>query len=97
MRGKSKTTCFVEGAGTYARVYTDSESALLNSPEWFVWLTKGETFSFQQVTFAAQLRRKGYSWYAYKRRDGKLHKMYAGRSAALTLEQLHKVAAALCP
>lgn len=59
---------------------------------WLDWLYQNSLFRFQVdgffVTFRRERQRHGDFWYAYKRRDGYLHKIYAGRSEDLSYERL---------
>jgi LuxR family transcriptional regulator, maltose regulon positive regulatory protein len=74
---------------------TSSNSIPIGSFLWFEWLSKAKKFSFKYPngTFVAQheTRRNTSYWYAYKRRDGKLHKAYIGKTEELTLERLQQI------
>ena len=74
----------------------DAREIHLNSPEWFAWLQTASAFSYQQygVSFTAQRReRKGHwYWYAYAKRDGRVHSIYMGRAESLSAERLRIVA-----
>ncbi len=65
------------------------------------WLAneQNKSFSFRNDlgTFTArrERQRNGWYWYAYRRSEGKLHKVYLGRTEELTLERLKVAAAAL--
>ena len=60
--------------------------------DWLNWLYENKSFRFQIkglfVTFRREPQRNGEFWYAYKRMDGRLRKVYAGRSEDLTYERL---------
>ncbi len=74
----------------------------VGTPAWHAWLNTARTFSFQSAlgTFTARKeqasnKRGGGYWRAYRKRDGKLHRVYLGKSEELTLDRLNAVAAAL--
>src|SRR5438067_1603125 len=80
----------------------DARSVIpIGSNEWWRWLeTAGaRAFRFEQGALGFTARRErqkaGWYWYGYRRREGRLHKAYLGRSAELGLERLESVAAAL--
>lgn len=60
--------------------------------DWLEWLYQTNSFRFQVkgllVTFRREPQRKGLFWYAYKKVDGRLRKLYVGRSEDLTYERL---------
>ncbi len=67
----------------------------IGSDSWFEWLSTAKKFSFKHpnggyVAQCEQRKQKSY-WYAYKRRNGKLHKAYLGKKEELTLERLQEV------
>lgn len=78
----------------------DSEpSILLDSAQWDGWLARHKHFRFKGTAghFSARYEEhngNGY-WYAYRRRDGVLHKAYLGRSSDVDLSRLEEVAATL--
>ncbi len=80
------------------RLYTDDAfpGTVVGRPAWFVWLAPDTTFYYQtaQASFTArrEQRRHGSFWYAFCKRNRKLHKRYLGPDAALTAEQLATVA-----
>src|ERR671938_1440623 len=73
----------------------------IGSAEWWRWLesASARAFRFEQgaLSFTARRERQkaGWYWYAYKRRGGRLHKAYLGRSAELGKVRLQAVAASL--
>lgn len=77
----------------------DGATIALPSPGWVAWLAQHAQFHFQGAGghFSArkEQRRGGDYWYAYRRRDGKLHKAYLGKSAELTPARLEAAAADL--
>ena len=64
---------------------------------WWRWLEAPDTihFRFEQgaggFTARRERREGGCYWYAYRRRQGRLHKAYLGRAAELTPERLRAV------
>jgi LuxR family maltose regulon positive regulatory protein len=74
----------------------------VGSAAWAAWLEDRATHSFsfqgQVGTFTARKERRsgdeGY-WSAYRKRDGRLRKVYLGKAEKLTLEKLEDAAAAL--
>jgi LuxR family transcriptional regulator, maltose regulon positive regulatory protein len=72
----------------------------VGSAAWFTWLQTARLFSYQasqgdRLTLRKEKRRQGDYWYAYLKRNRKLHNAYAGRSAALTPERLASLLALL--
>lgn len=71
----------------------------LNSPQWNDWLTSHKQFKFKGTAghFSARCETRYGSdyWYAYRRRSGKLHKVYLGKSEEITLARLEQAAANL--
>src|SRR5215469_6950815 len=80
----------------------EESSLVVETPAWYAWLETVTIFAFSSArgTFTARKeqagnRRGGWYWKAYRRRNGKLHRAYLGKSEELTLERLNTVAAAL--
>ena len=74
-------------------LYTNDEHTGLRveSPAWWSWLQDATSFYYQtERPFTARLekRRQGKFWYAYRRSQGKLYKVYLGASPQLTSERL---------
>ena len=72
----------------------------VGTPAWYAWLEEVSTFAFvsDKGTFTARKepgRHGGAYWKAYRKRDGKLHRAYLGKSHAVTLQRLNAVAAQL--
>ena len=77
-------------------------SLAVGTPAWYAWLEIVTTFAFSSSygTFTARReqagnRRGGWYWKAYRKRNGKLHRAYLGKSEELTLDHLNTIAAAL--
>lgn len=70
----------------------------LDSPAWFAWLEKATRFYYiaqypaYRLTVRKEKRRQTAYWFAYVKRDGKLHNAYLGKSATLTQQKLEAVA-----
>ena len=78
-------------------LYTNDEHTGLRvgSTAWWSWLQNAARFYYQTETpFTArpEKRRQGIFWYAYRRSQGKLYKMYLGAPHQLTDERLAEVA-----
>jgi hypothetical protein len=60
--------------------------------DWLDWLDQNPLFRFQVggffVTFRREPQRQGEFWYAYKRSQGLLRKVYVGRAQDLTYDRL---------
>jgi DNA-binding CsgD family transcriptional regulator len=74
---------------------------ILGSSDWWRWLADQSvtTFRFEagdgNFTARRELKHGGWYWYAYRKRSGKLHKAYLGKSEALSPARLDTVATAL--
>ncbi len=82
--------------------HSDAETHRLTveTASWFAWLEQASTFAFEGPTgtFTASkehMKRGSAYWKAYRKRDGKLHRAYLGKSNEMTLERLQTVAAIL--
>jgi LuxR family transcriptional regulator, maltose regulon positive regulatory protein len=74
----------------------------VETPAWYAWLERTSTFTFQgrQGIFTARKERVSNGrgdqyWRAYRRHKGKLHRVYLGKTAQLTLARLNDAAEAL--
>jgi LuxR family transcriptional regulator, maltose regulon positive regulatory protein len=73
----------------------------VGSPLWWQWLAAEGTTTFRfehplgHFTARRERKRDGWYWYAYRKRDGALHKAYLGKSTDLTLDRLQEIAAVL--
>jgi len=77
----------------------DPSPITVGSPQWFEWLTTHKKFNFQCESghFIAQseTRRARDYWYAYRRRDGKLDKIYLGKTGQITCERMEQACVSL--
>ena len=83
-----------------------SASIRLDSPQWVAWLDVPDNVRFSYalhnraagyidgfMTVRKETRQRGGAyWSAYRRRNGKLRKIYIGQSAALTHDKLESIA-----
>jgi len=74
-------------------VYTNDEHTgiRVESPAWWSWLVDQERFYYQadgSFTARQEKRRNGMFWYAYRKHQGKLYKVYLGTSEQLSGERL---------
>jgi LuxR family transcriptional regulator, maltose regulon positive regulatory protein len=72
---------------------------LVGSQSWYAWLADQQGFTYEGVAGHFNARRElrrgiGY-WYGYRRREGKLRKVYLGKSVELTQECLEQASALL--
>ncbi len=78
---------------------TSPETIGIGTAEWYRWVEQHQAFTVEtpHLTFTARKEQRpgGWYWYAYRRRQGKLHSCYLGKSAELTLDRLNATAEAL--
>ena len=73
----------------------------IGSEAWYAWLNEPATRSFAfhspqgTLTVRREHRHGIWYWYAYRSRDGHLHKTYLGKSQELTSVRLHEAATVL--
>lgn len=92
-RKESKSTPVIISETLYSN--DELTGAHVGSETWKTWISRHQTFYFEGITVRAEKRRQGYSWYAFKKLAGKLHKAYVGRDEAITLEALQTATTAL--
>ncbi len=78
------------------------QTLVVGTPAWYAWLDTATIFAFTSDcgTFKARKeqagnKRGGWYWRGYRQREGKLHRVYLGKSEELTLARLRAVAATL--
>jgi LuxR family maltose regulon positive regulatory protein len=83
-------------------LYTDDTATgiALDTPAWFTWLTTATTFYYQSpdgfFTAHHEVRRRGGTyWIAYRRQNGRLHRLHLGKPGHLTRDRLDSVALSL--
>ncbi len=79
---------------------TETHYLAVSTASWYAWLEQASTFAFEGPTgtFTARkepMKRGGAYWKAYRKRAGKLHRAYLGKSNEVTIERLQVVAAIL--
>jgi len=78
---------------------TSTDTISIGTAAWYSWLEQHHSFTFEtpRTTFTARKEQRpgGWYWYAYRRRQGKLHSAYLGKSEELTLQRLNSIAEAL--
>src|SRR5437868_1714569 len=99
MSNENRTTALVEGETlSYQR---DGEHYQLGvgSSAWYSWLRAATIFRVRSPfgTFTMRREQAGnqrgdWYWRAYRKRDGKLHRVYVGKAGEVTLERLDAVA-----
>ena len=73
----------------------------VDSRDWFDWLQQISAFCYQppgsvdRFTLRKEKRRRQFFWYAYIRRDRKLHNAYVGKTETLTAARLQQVCSML--
>ncbi|WP_162005679.1 helix-turn-helix transcriptional regulator [Dictyobacter vulcani] len=78
-----------------------TKTVYVGSPDWYAWLAGGlhPSFSFKHAggTFTArqERQRRGWYWYAYRKRSGQVLKTYLGRPEEMTPARLEHAAAIL--
>ncbi len=74
------------------------QAIAVGSSAWFAWLQNATTFcyhsptTYTRVTLRKEKRRHQFYWYAYLKRDLKLHNIYVGKTETLTVARLQQVA-----
>ena len=75
----------------------------VGTPAWYSWLQTASRFRVRGPfgTFTVRREQAGnqrgkWYWRAYRKREGRLHRVYLGTTEELTLERLNTVAARLC-
>ncbi|MBK8903112.1 MAG: hypothetical protein IPM53_18125 [Anaerolineaceae bacterium] len=75
--------------------------ASVDSQAWFAWLERITAFCYQppgtadRFTLRKEKRRQQCYWYAYLKKNRKLHNAYAGKTETLTARRLQQVCATL--
>ena len=86
-RRESKTTPKIHGGV----LYNDSGSFSVGSKEWWTWISQDSVTTFyvesNTGTYTARIepRSGSFYWYAFRKHQGKLYKVYIGRTEDLTL------------
>jgi predicted ATPase/DNA-binding CsgD family transcriptional regulator len=96
----ARTTPVVQAETVIWSTERHEHQLTVGTPAWYAWLEEISTFAFvsDMGTFTARKEPRqhgGAYWRAYRKRDGKLHRVYLGKSHDVTLERLNAVAAML--
>ncbi len=96
----ARTTPVVQAETVTWSVDRHEHQLAVGTPAWYAWLEENSTFAFvsDMGTFTARKepgQHGGAYWKAYRKREGKLHRAYLGKSHAVTLQRLNAVAAQL--
>lgn len=92
----SKRTNVAQGKYLKIPVMGDYAYQTIGSEDWFRWLeaegnrtiyVHGDPYSY---TARREKRRQKYYWYAFKKANDMLHKVYMGQSHKLTAEYIFK-------
>ncbi|GHO59636.1 LuxR family transcriptional regulator [Ktedonobacter robiniae] len=74
----------------------------VGSHQWYTWLADAQNKSFTfkshfgSFTARHERQRNSWYWYAYRKQQGRIRKMYLGRPQELTAERLNSIAINLC-
>ncbi len=98
----AQTPSIIQGETLTYQQNGQSVQLLLDTLNWYSWLETASTFTFHSAygTFTARKERAGNNrgepyWRAYCKRNGKLHRVYLGKSEELTLTRLKAMATEL--
>ena len=74
----------------------------VGTPAWYTWLSTARSFAFRSALGSFTARREpasnkrgGEYWRAYRKHEGRLHRVYLGKSEELTLDRLNSAAVTL--
>ena len=102
MSNENRTTAFVEGETLIYQRDGEHYQLGVGSFAWYAWLRTATLFRVRSPfgTFTVRREQAGnqrgtWYWRAYRKRAGKLHRVYVGASEELTLDRLTTVAATL--
>ena len=102
MKDENKATPIVQGETLTYQQDGREERLPVGTPAWYTWLSTARSFAFRSAlgTFTARKepasnKRGGEYWRAYRKRGGRLHRVYLGKSEELTLNRLNTAAVAL--
>src|SRR6266487_6926009 len=102
MSNENRTTAFVEGETLIYQRDGEHYQLGVGSFAWYAWLRTATLFRVRSPfgTFTVRREQAGnqrgtWYWRAYRKREGKLHRVYLGTAEEVTLERLRTVAARL--
>ena len=99
MSNENQTTAIVAGETLIYQRDGQNYQLGVGTSAWYAWLQTAMTFRVRSPfgTFTIRRERAGnqrgdWYWRAYRRRGGKLHRVYVGKADEVTLERLNAVA-----
>lgn len=102
MGDKNQATALVEGEVLSYQRDGERYELRVGTPAWYAWLQTAMCFRVRSPFGTFTLRREqagnqrgNWYWRAYRRRNGKLYRVYLGTAEEVTLEQLKTAAARL--
>ncbi|OLB28173.1 MAG: hypothetical protein AUH05_22920 [Ktedonobacter sp. 13_2_20CM_53_11] len=102
MSNENRATALVEGETLSYQRDGEHYQLRVGTSAWYAWLRAATIFRVRSPfgTFTVRREQAGnqrgtWYWRAYRKRAGKLHRVYVGASEELTLERLTTVAATL--
>ena len=102
MSKEIQTTAILEGETLSYQRDGQHYQLRVGTSAWYGWLQTATLFRVRSPFGTFTVRREqaghkrgGWYWRAYRKRGGRLHRVYLGKSEELTLDRLHAVAATL--
>ncbi|HET8850939.1 MAG TPA: NB-ARC domain-containing protein, partial [Ktedonobacteraceae bacterium] len=102
MRKENQTTAILEGERLYYQRDGEHYHLRVGTSAWYAWLQTATRFRVRSPsgTFSVRREQAGHKrgdwyWRAYRKRGGRLQRVYLGKTEELTLDRLHAVAALL--
>src|SRR5437868_5828906 len=102
MSNENRTIALVEGETLSYQRDGERSQLRVGTPAWYAWLRTATHFRVRSPygTFTVRREQAGnqrgnWYWRAYRKRKGRLHRVYLGTPEEVTLERLSTVAATL--
>jgi LuxR family transcriptional regulator, maltose regulon positive regulatory protein len=102
MSNENRTTALVEGETLIYQRDGERSQLRVGTSAWYAWLQTATLFRVRSPfgTFTVRREQAGnqrgnWYWRAYRKREGRLHRVYLGTAEEVTPERLNTVAAAL--
>jgi predicted ATPase/DNA-binding CsgD family transcriptional regulator len=97
-----QTTPIVQGETLIFQEDGQEQTLLVGTPAWYAWLEPATVFAFRSACGTCTVRKEragnkrgDWYWRAYRQRDGKLQRVYVGKTEGLSFQRLQAVAARL--
>src|SRR5215831_6016959 len=97
-----QTTPFVQGKTLIFQQDGHEHTLLIGTSAWYAWLETATLFTFRSAygTCTVRKERAGNKrgdcyWRAYRQRDGKLQRVYIGKTEEVTFQRLQAVSGRL--